>query len=158
MQAVTPPQRRRSLNREHAAGIALAVLGLYVAIAAREYPLGSIAEPGPGFLPLALGMMLAACGIVLVIGAFFVVPARPVSFAELPHALVVLVSLAAAALGIERLGFRVTVALMLLFFLLAIERRPPVIAVPLALALACGTFYLINDLLRVPLPVGPWGL
>jgi hypothetical protein len=158
MQAATPPQRRRALNREHAAGIALAALGLYVAVAAREYPLGSVAEPGPGFLPLALGLMLAGCGIVLAIGAFFAVPARPVSFAELPHALVVLAALVAAALAMERLGFRATVALMLLFFLLAIERRPLPIAVPLALAFAGGTFYLINDVLRVPLPVGPWGL
>ena len=158
MPASVPPQRRRGLNREHAAGAALAALGFYVATASREYPFGSVAEPGPGFLPFALGLMLAACGIVVAIGAFFVAPARPVSFADLPHAIVILTALGAAALTIERLGFRTMAALLLLFFLLAVERRHPVVAVSLALAFAFGTFHLINDVLRVPLPVGPWGL
>ncbi len=157
MRASAPPVRRRGLNREHAAGAALAALGLYVAAASREYPFGSIAEPGPGFLPFALGLMLAACGIVVAIGAFYVAPTRPVPFADLPHALVVLGALAAAAVAIERIGFRATVAVMLLFFLLAIERRQPLVAVALTLAFALGSFHLINDVLRVPLPVGPWG-
>ena len=158
MRAGLPPQRRRGWNREHAAGAALAALGCYVAAASREYPFGTIAEPGPGFLPFALALMLAACGIVVAIGACFVAPARPVSFADLPHALVVLSALAAAACAIERLGFRATVVVMLLVFLLAIERRNPLVAVPLTLAFAFGSFHLINDVLRVPLPVGPWGL
>ena len=36
--------------------------------------------------------------------------------------------------------------------------HPESVAVPLALAVAFGAFHLINDVLRVPLPVGPWGL
>ena len=58
---------------------------------------------------------------------------------------------------IERIGFRTLVVAMLLFYLLLVERRRPLIAVPLAVAVALGTFHLINDVLRVPLPVGPWG-
>jgi putative tricarboxylic transport membrane protein len=156
MQA-SPRQPRRRLNRDHAAGAAIAALGLYVAVASGEYPFGSIAEPGPGFLPFALGLILAACGIVVAIGALFVAPARELSFRDLPHAAVILGTLAVAALTIERLGFRSMVLLVLLFFLLVIERRRALIALPLALAVAFGSFYLVNDVLRVPLPVGPWG-
>ena len=156
MQASPPPARQPRCNRDQAAGVTLAALGGYVAIAAREYPFGSIAEPGPGFVPFALGVMLAACGIVLAVAATFAPPERAVDFAELPHAGVILTGLVAAALAIGRVGFRTLVVLMLLFFLLLVERRRPLIAVPLALAVAFGTFYLINDVLRVPLPVGPW--
>jgi hypothetical protein len=156
MQA-SPPARRRRVNHDQAAGVALAVLGMYIAVAARDYPFGTIAEPGPGFLPFVLGVMLAACGVVLAIAAAFVPPQRAVTFGELPHALVVLASLAGAALLIERIGFRALVVAMLLFYLLLVERRRPLIAVPLAVAVALGTFHLINDVLRVPLPVGPWG-
>jgi hypothetical protein len=157
MQAATPPGRGRRFNRDHAAGLALAALGAYVALGAREYPFGSLAEPGPGFLPFALGLMLAVCGGVLALAAAFAPPERPLGFADLPHAIVILLVLGAAAAGIERLGFRTLVVLMLLFFLLGIERRRALIAVPLALALAFGAFHLINDVLRVPLPLGPWG-
>lgn len=158
MQAAQPPARRRRFNRDQAAGVALAALGVWVTVGAAAYPFGSLAEPGPGFLPFALGIMLAACGAVLALAAAFAAPARPITFSDLPHAAVVLIVLAAAALGMERLGFRTLVVLMLLFFLLVLERRRARIAVPLALALAFGAFYLINDVLRVPLPVGPWGL
>lgn len=156
MQA-SPPQPLR-VNRDHVAGAAIAALGLYVALASGEYPFGSLAEPGPGLLPFALGLILAACGIVVAIGAVFVAPAKALSFRDLPHAMVILGTLAVAALTIERLGFRAMVLAVLLFFLLVVERRPVLIAVPLALAVAFGSFYLVNDVLRVPLPVGPWGL
>ena len=156
MQA-SPPARRYRLNRDQVAGAALAVLGGYVAIAARDYPFGSLAQPGAGFVPFALGLMLVVCGTVMAIGAAFAPPARAVTFRELPHAIVIVLALVAAAVGIERIGFRALVVAMLLFFLLVIERRNPLIAVPLALAVAFGTFHLINDVLRVPLPVGPWG-
>ena len=158
MHASRPPAPRRSFNRDHAAGAAIVALGLYVALAAREYPFGSIAEPGPGFLPFALGLILAGCGLVIAIGALFVAPVRELSFRDFPHALVILGALAVAALTIERLGFRTMVLLVLLFFLLVVERRPALIAAALALGTAFGSFYLINDILRVPLPVGPWGL
>jgi drug/metabolite transporter (DMT)-like permease len=158
MQASPPPARHRRLNRDQIAAAALAALGAYVAIAARDYPFGSVAQPGPGFIPFALGVMLAVCGMVMAIGAAFAPPERTITFRDLPHAAVILLVLVSAALGIERIGFRALVVLMLLFFLLVIERRSPFVAVPLALAVAFGTFHLINDVLRVPLPVGPWGL
>jgi hypothetical protein len=158
MQASPPPARHRRLNRDQIAAAALTALGAYVAIAARDYPFGSVAQPGPGFVPFALGVMLAVCGMVMAIGAAFVPPERTITFRDLPHAAVILLVLVAAALGIERIGFRALVVLMLLFFLWVIERRSPFVAVPLALAVAFGTFHLINDVLRVPLPVGPWGL
>jgi hypothetical protein len=157
MQASAPPARWCRLNRDQVAGLALAALGAWAAIAARAYPFGTLAEPGPGFLPFALGLMLAACGAVLAFAAAFAPPERPITFGDLPHAAVILIVLVAAALGIERLGFRTLVVLMLLFFLLVVERRRARIAVPLALVLAFGAFHLINDVLRVPLPVGPWG-
>lgn len=157
MQASTPPGRDRRFNRDQAAGLALAALGAYVALGARGYPFGSLAQPGPGFLPFALGLMLAACGAVLALAAAFAPPTRPITFRDLPHAAVILIVLIAAAVGIERVGFRTLVVLMLLFFLLVLERRPPLVAVPLALGLAFGAFHLINNVLRVPLPIGPWG-
>jgi hypothetical protein len=146
------------LNRDQVAAAALAALGAYVAVGARDYPFGSLAEPGPGFVPFALGVMLAGCGIVMAVSAAFAPPTKPIGFRDLPHALVISIVLAAAALGIERIGFRPLVVAMLLFFWLVIERRNPLVAVPLALGFAFGTFHLIDGVLRVPLPVGPWGL
>lgn len=146
------------MGTDQAAGAALAVLGIYVAWASGDYPFGSVAEPGPGFLPFALGVILAAFGIVLALSGRIACSGPAVSFSDLPHALLIIAVLCAAALGIERIGYRATVGSMLVFFLVVVERRNAIVSIALAAAMAFGSFYLINNVLRVPLPVGPGGI
>ncbi|MCC6535725.1 MAG: tripartite tricarboxylate transporter TctB family protein [Burkholderiales bacterium] len=147
----------RALGADRIAGAALAVFGIYVAWAALEYPFGSLAEPGPALLPFTLAMALAVFGAVMAMSRHPPQRAQHLSFAELPHALVILGVLAAAAVGMERIGYRALVLAMLFFLLAVIERRDVRAAGATAAVMAFGTFYLINDVLRVPLPVGPWG-
>ncbi len=147
----------RRVRTDQIAGGAIAVLGAYVAWASREYPFGTLAEPGPGYLPLVLALTFAAFGVVLALRGSVLAEVRQVSFADLPHALLLLAVLGAAALSIERAGYRLTVAVMLLFLLAVVERRNVMVAIALAAAMAFGSFYLINNVLRVPLPIGPWG-
>ena len=147
----------RGARPDQVAGAAIAAFGLYVAWAAREYPFGTLAEPGPGYLPFVLALTLAAFGAVLALRGSVVVAARAVRLDDFPHALLLLAVLSAAAFGIERAGYRVTVAAMLLFLLAVVERRNVVVSCVLAAAMALGSFHLINNVLRVPLPTGAWG-
>lgn len=149
--------RERGSRWDRRAGLALAAFGLYVAWASREYPFGTLAEPGPGYLPFVLALTLAAFGAVLAVRGSVMRAPRLVRFDDLPHALVLIAVLSAAAYAIERIGYRATTALMLVVLLVAVERRNPLVSIALALAMALGSFHLINDVLRVPLPVGPWG-
>ena len=139
------------------AGAVITAFALYVAWAAREYPFGTLAEPGPGYLPFVLAIVLAAFGVVLALRGRVVQRERQVRFDDLPHALLLIAVLSAAAYAIERAGYRVTVALMLFFLLAVVERRSVIVSALLAAAMALGSFYLINDVLRVPLPLGVWG-
>ena len=139
------------------AGVFVTAFGLYVAWASREYPFGTLAEPGPGYLPLVFALVLAAFGAVLTLRGSIVQKERQVRFDDLPHALLLLGVLSAAAYAIERAGYRVTVALMLFFLLAVIERCNIIVAALLAAAMALGSFHLINNVLRVPLPLGAWG-
>ena len=149
---------QRAVRIDQLAGAAIAALGLYVAWAAREYPFGTLAEPGPGYLPFVLAMIFAAFGGLLALRGSVVTERHEVSFADFPHAALLLAVLSAAAFAIERLGYRITVAAMLLFLLAVVERRNPIVACLLAAAMSLGSFYLINNLLRVPLPLGAWGV
>jgi len=63
-----------------------------------------------------------------------------------------------AALGLERLGYRLTICVALLFLLGVVERKRPVVAVAFAAGFAAGTYFLFDTLLRVQLPRGPFGL
>jgi len=74
---------------------------------------------------------------------------------------VVTVSLAGsafAAFALERLGYRLTVIVLLAFLLGVMERKRPAVVVAVALGLSLGSFFLFSNLLKVPLPRGPWGL
>jgi hypothetical protein len=62
------------------------------------------------------------------------------------------------ALGLERLGYRPTVLVTLLVLVGLVERRGLLPAAAFAVAVAWGSFFLFNTLLRVPLPRGPFGL
>ena len=152
-----PESSKRGARGDPVAGAAIGAFGLYVAWASREYPFGTLAEPGPGYLPFVLALTLAAFGAVLALRGRVLHDEPGVRFDDLPHALLLLAVLSAAAFTIERAGYRMTVALMLLFLLAVVERRHIVVSCLLSAAMALGSFYLINNFLRVPLPTGPWG-
>jgi hypothetical protein len=77
---------------------------------------------------------------------------------ESAHALGILAVCAFVALALERLGWRLTVALALLVLLRVLERRSLLFALGLTLAIALGSFWLFDTLLKVPLPRGLLGV
>jgi putative tricarboxylic transport membrane protein len=143
---------------DRAAGLALALVGVIGVLASRAFPLGTVARPGPGFTPLVLALLLIVFGV-----AVFAMGARARRLAEVGwhewrHAAAILAACAFAAWGIERLGYRLTMALVLAFLLVIVERRRWPLGLALVLAVAGGSFLLFDTLLRVPLPRGPFGL
>lgn len=47
------------------AGLPMVLLGLAMAAIAAAYPVGSVGRMGPGFMPLACGILLAAVGVAI---------------------------------------------------------------------------------------------
>jgi hypothetical protein len=62
------------------------------------------------------------------------------------------------AFTLELLGWRLAVSVALLALLGFLERRGAVFTVVLTAAIAFGSFFLFNDLLKVPLPRSAVGL
>jgi putative tricarboxylic transport membrane protein len=145
------------LTRDRVAGIVLALAALAIAWESRVLPLGTWRNPGAAYMPLLTAAVLGLMGIVIALRGGG--PAlRLLAWPEARHAALLLSACAFAAWALERLGYRLTTAIMALFFLAVLERRHPVAAVLVALALSFGSFYLFSELLRVPLPRGPWNL
>lgn len=143
-------------TRDRCAGLALVAVAAIIAWETRVLPIGSLARPGPGYLPLALAVVMAGLGLAIAWrggGPRFADLAWP----EAGHVVKLLGGCAGAALLLEPLGYRLTMFLLVLFFLGAIERRRPFAVVTTALGLSLGSFWLFADLLRVALPRGPWG-
>lgn len=146
------------LTTDRVAGAGLAVLGLVVLWESRALPLGTLQSPGPAFVPSALAVLVLLLGALTAAAGGAAPPVRRVGWPEWRHAVVILGVCAFAALALERLGWRPTIALALAFLLGLVERKGIVVALVFALGLAVGTHYLFDTLLRVPLPRGVFGM
>ena len=146
------------LSVDRVSGAALALVALFVLWESRTLPLGSLANPGPAYMPVVLALLLLVGGIAIAALGGPTPRFRSLAFPEWRHALAIFLACAFAALALERLGYRLTVLLVLLFLLGVVERKRPVAAIVFAVAFATGTYFLFDTLLRVPLPRGPFGL
>jgi hypothetical protein len=150
------------LTTDRVAGAALFMIGLFVIweslLGARRLPLGSIRNPGPAYVPVLLASLLVVFGLIIIAMGVRAPRMSSVRWDEWRHALGILVVCMFAALALERLGYRTTLAVVLFSLLFVLERKKAWFAAVFALALALGTFFVFDTMLRVPLPRGPFGL
>jgi putative tricarboxylic transport membrane protein len=147
-----------ALKSDQFSGLMLLALALYVGLANREYPLGTLQEPGPGYMPLLLAVFLGVLGLLIVLWGIRSEPLAAMKWTEASRAVVMLVACGVAAFALERLGYRVTVIALLVFFLGVLERKRPVAIALVALGFSFASYYVVANLLHVPLPTSPWGL
>ena len=140
------------------AGVALVLFGLLTMWESRAFPLGSLHRPGPAYMPVLLAILLIVFG-----AAVFALGSRArglgeVGWEEWRHAVAIFAACAFAAWGLERVGYRLTMAAVVAFLILGLERKGLVLGLVLTVVMAWGSFYLFDTLLKVPLPRGPFGL
>lgn len=150
-------QGRGKLRSDQFSGLMLIALAVYVGWENRAYPLGTLHEPGPGYLPLLLAVLLGTIGLFVALWGGKSVPLASIKWSETTRAIVILAACAAATFALERIGYRLTVLVLLVFFLGVLERRRPLPVALVALGFSLASFYIVGDLLRVPLPRSPWG-
>jgi hypothetical protein len=153
-----PASGARGLRSDQFSGLMLIALALYVGWENRAYPIGTLQEPGPGYLPLLLVIFLGALGLLIALWGVRSAPLAEMKWTEARRAVVILVACGVAAFALERLGYRVTVIALLIFFLGVLERKPPIAVALVALGFSFASYYVVADLLHVPLPTSPWGL
>jgi len=146
------------LTIDRVAGGALVLVGLVAMWESRRLPLGTLHRPGPAYMPVVLALLLIVFGLALGILASRSGRFAEVGWHEWRHAVAIFGACAFAAWGLERIGYRLTVAIVLFFLLYVLERRRLPLTVVLTLAIAWGSFFLFDTVLRVPLPRGPFGL
>ena len=151
------PPAKRQLRSDQVSGLMLAALALYVWWMNRAYPIGTLAEPGPGYVPLLLAIFMGVMGVLVALGGGKSEPLAAMEWTEAKRAFALLVACGVAAFALERLGYRITMAALLIFFLGVMERRKPMMVAAVGIGFALITYYLFATLLRVPLPISPWG-
>jgi hypothetical protein len=147
------------VTKERGASLIFLVIGLYGLILSPRLPLGDWREPGPGFLPLGLSMLLIASGVLGLIrgknkgekqerarwrdgGGKLLTPAKILG------ATVVFIFL------LGRTGYLLASFLYALALFFWISRFPLWISFSLALLISLGSWYFFGTFLGVALPRG----
>ncbi len=145
------------LKSDQVSGLMLFALAICVWWLNRAFPVGSLSDPGPGYVPLLLAIAFGGIGLMIAVFGGRSAPLLAIRWPEASRAAVILIACAVATLALERIGYRLSIAIFLVFFLGVVERKKPLVVALVAAGFSLGSFYVIGDLLRVPLPRGPWG-
>jgi Tripartite tricarboxylate transporter TctB family len=148
------------MTSERVSGAALALLALTVLEECwrLKLPLGTLATPGPAYMPALLALALLLAGVLISALGRDATTLAAAGWREWRHTLAILIVCAFVALALERLGYRLTIAVAGAFLLGVVERKGLVATVLFSVGMAAGTYYLFDTLLRVQLPRGPLGL
>ncbi len=152
-----PERNPRGLRNDRISGLLLFVLALVVAWQNRAYPLGTLAEPGPGYMPLALAIFIGATGLLIAVWGGQSAPFRAAAWPEFTRAVVILAACVVAVLALERFGYRLTVIALLIFLIGVVERKNWMLAAGVAAGFSFASYFVFATWLKVPLPAGPWG-
>ncbi len=141
------------------------LLGLFLAalVTSLDYSLRDALGPGPGFFPFWLSAIGAALTVGILVQVTRSAPDAeaatilPRGLAALQSALVIVALVVAAAL-LEPLGFRLTMLAFLAVLLVALGARSVVGVSLTALVGSFGVFHVFYYWLKVPLPIGAFGL
>ncbi|MDP1536222.1 MAG: tripartite tricarboxylate transporter TctB family protein [Burkholderiales bacterium] len=160
MTEYTPKASVRSgsgLKSDQVSGLILLGLAFYIGWLNREFPVGSLSDPGPGYVPLLLAIGLGGIGLLIALLGGRSELLRSIHWPEAGRAAVILIACTIATLALERIGYRLSIAAFLVFFIGVVERKKPLTVVLVAAGFSLLSFFIIADLLHVPLPRGPWG-
>lgn len=145
------------IKSDQFSGLMLAALAVWIWWLNREFPVGTLSDPGPGYVPLLLAITLGVIGVMVAAFGSRSAALLAIQWPEAGRAAVILIASAVAALALERIGYRIAIMVFLVFFIGVIERKKPLNVALVAAGFSFGSFYVIGTLLKVPLPVGPWG-
>jgi putative tricarboxylic transport membrane protein len=150
----------------------LCLLGIFLPalVTSLGYSLTDALGPGPGFFPFWLSLVGAVLSAVMLAQVTMAkADQASVAKADIPislapdrrvtlQAIGVLIALTAAAALFESLGYRLTMLPFIAGVLFILGARSPIAIALTALAGSFGVFHVFYHWLKVPLPIGEFGL
>lgn len=143
-----------SLRADHIAGGAFVALGILVFILGWDLPFGRLTAPGAGMLPKLMAGMLIAFGAIIAFASTVTERLGDIPWGDFSHAALVIVIAAAATFLYSRLGFLVTMPLLVFALLAVVERRNLVMAAVFSIGLTLFAYWLFAIMLKAPLETG----
>ena len=119
-----------------------------------DLPFGTLSAPGAGMMPKVMAALMILFAVLLILGAAQSPPLSEVDWSDRNHAALVVAITAAAVAAYQRLGFLITMALLVFLLLVVVERRRTLPAAIYSVGLTLFAYWLFDKLLRSPLEAG----
>jgi hypothetical protein len=149
-----PPPSRMTLRTDHVAGVFFILFGIGIFALSGDLPFGTLSSPGAGMLPKLTAGLMMAFAIAILAGGKASQPLAAVDWSDRWHAILVVLITAAGIFAYQRLGFLMTMSLLVLTLLIVVERRNVLIAAAYSIGLALFAYWLFGKALRAPLERG----
>jgi hypothetical protein len=137
------------------AGVMLCAIGSAAAVTAPDYRLGTLAQMGPGYFPLLLGVLLTGLGAMICIQAAAKGGGNRLVAPPWRQLVCIPASVVCFALLVERAGLGIAVVTTVLVGCLGGHRFRPIEALISAVVLAVLTGALFVRLLGLPVSIMP---
>lgn len=141
-----------TLRADHVAGAGFVAFGALIIALSGDLPVGQLSMPGSGFLPMIIAVLTIIFGLALIVRGSESPAYSEVSWSDGKHALMVIAISAVAIALYTRLGFIITMAVMMIALLVIIERRNPLYAAAYSVGIVLLTYVSFEYLLKTPLP------
>ena len=143
-----------TLRADHAAGIFFITLGVLVFALSGDLPFGTISSPGAGMMPKLMAGLMIAFAVAIFVTARNSQRLAEIDWGDRWHALLVVLITAAGIYAYQRIGFLLTMSLLVFTLLVVVERRNVLIAAAYGIALTLFAYWLFGKALKAPLEHG----
>lgn len=144
-------------QRDFWSGLLFLAVGLGFAWGATEYSFGTSAQPGPGYFPFGLGVLLALLGALVLFKALTLESegGDPVGAIAWRPLLVILAAITVFAIALPRLGLAAALPLTIVLSSLASNefRWRDVLISCVVLTVGCWALFIVG--LKLPIPLWP---
>jgi hypothetical protein len=143
-----------TVRSDHVAGVFFVLLGILVFVLGRELPFGTLSSPGAGMMPKLMASLMIAFAMMIFAMARSSPPATTINWSDRSHAVLVVLITALAILAYQRVGFLITMSLLVFTLLIVVERRNALAAAVYSISLTLFAYWLFGKALKAPLERG----
>jgi len=145
-------------------GIVFLIVSVCICWGSARLPYGNVHDPGPGFLPLWIGIVLGMMSIALIVHSSLQkgkgrtlqeVLAQKIRWVKVVSTVVALILY---AFLMDYVGFLITTFLLIAYLIRFIDLQPWKKAIGWAVAGSVGAHLIFNVWLQLRLPKGFWGI
>jgi tripartite tricarboxylate transporter TctB family protein len=143
-----------TLRSDHVAGAVFIAFGLLVFALSGDLPFGRLSAPGAGMMPKLVAGLMMAFALAIIITGQASEPFAAMDWSDRWHALGLVVITGVAVALYQRLGFIITMSLLVFALLVLVERRNILIAAAYSVGLTLFSYWLFGVALKAPLERG----